>query len=231
MLEKILIIEDDNEINEMLQHLLDQEYSLTAAYSGTEGLLWLNSEAFNLVLLDIMLPGKDGYEVLEEIRKNSVVPVIVLTAISDKSITVEFLTRGANDYIVKPFNVDELKARIQVQLRAKSSGAALSAKSVYKNIVLNGDLFEIHCNNKRIDISKKEFLILQLLIQHPKKIFSKDMLYEKVWGEAYYGDENTINVHLSNLRKKLHEVDPENAYIDTVWGIGVKLASEEGDTK
>jgi len=220
----ILIIEDDLHINQMLSELLSRQgYQVTSAFSGTEGLLWFNQQKFSLILLDLMLPGKTGQEVLQEIRQTSQTPVIVLTAVDTKESTISLLKNGANDYLAKPFNNDELLVRIEVQLRNQGQMPAERTLS-YKDITLDLETFQATLAGKKLDLSKKEFEILQCLMNNPKKVFSKGNLYESIWEEAYFGDDNTINVHISKLRNKLAKANPDQEYIQTVWGIGFKLA-------
>ncbi len=164
-----------------------------------------------------MLPGKPGDEVLKEIREISQVPIIMLTAITNKDSVTDLLLNGADDYITKPFDINELKARIVVQLR-KNITASTTDKLIYKNINLYPDTFEIGNDTETTTLKKKEFEILLLLISNPKKIFTKESLYEEIWNEVYYGDENTINVHISNLRKKIQKLDPKETYIETSLG-------------
>lgn len=231
-MKKILLIEDHDEMSQMIQTVLSDDYQVTPAFSGTEGILLFSHDSFDLILLDRMLPGKNGEEVLAEIRQNCQIPVIMLTAMDDRSEVAQLLLQGANDYITKPFDIDELKARIAVQLRQaepihQSQQREQQSQWRYKNIELHPYSFSISTQEKELPLKRKEFEILTYLIQHPKQIFTKENLYEAVWKEPYYGDENTINVHISNLRKKIKELDPNAAYIDTVWGIGIKLAEEE----
>lgn len=226
-MKKILLVEDSVEMSDMLQTILSSDYDLTRAYSGTEGLLLFQQQTFDLIILDRMLPGKTGEEVLKEIRKTSQIPIIILTALTNQNEVAELLMNGANDYLTKPFNNNELKARIVVQLRNHAVDEPPMTANVlqYKNLSLFPDSFEIGngCGEKTA-LKRKEFDILQLLIQNPDKVYTKEHLYEKIWGEPYFGDENTINVHISNIRKKVKELDAENQYIATLWGIGVKLA-------
>ena len=221
---KILIIEDNNEISEMLATILAADYTVQQAYSGTEGLLLFQQDAFDLILLDRMLPGKDGTQVLQEIRQTSTVPVIILTALDEPADVSTLLLAGANDYLTKPFNVEELKARIIVQLRTNKQTPPVASSHSYKNIQLLPDSFQLQRGEATVQLKKKEFEIFSLLLANPKKVYTKEMLYEAVWQEPYYGEENTINVHISYLRSKIKTLDPEEAYIDTVWGIGIKLA-------
>ena len=180
-----------------------------------------------MVLLDIMLPGKNGDEVLREIRSsNATVPVVMLTALGEKALVSQYLLNGANDYIVKPFNLDEVFARITVQLRSQQALTGEEEGQSFKNIRLLKATFEAVCGEKSVRLSKKEYHILQLLLRHPKKIYTKEELFEQVWEESYLSGDNTLNTHLSNLRKKLAQLDPTEEYIETVWGLGVRLKED-----
>lgn len=179
------------------------------------------AENIDLVLLDIMLPGKNGEQVLQEIRKVSSIPIIMLTALSDKQMISQYLLAGANDYIVKPFNLEEVYARVTVQLRSvtKSHNPATTKQTALsiKNITVNPDTFEISYLEKSV----------RSLLQYPKKIFTKEDLYESVWKEPYLPGDNTLNAQLSNLRRKLAQVDDSTDYIETIWGLGVRLKGED----
>ena len=222
----ILIIEDNNDIHDILKDLFETEHRVFSAYSGTEGLLVFAQEAIDLVLLDIMLPGKNGDQVLAEIRKSSQIPVVMLTALGEKSLVSQYLLDGANDYIVKPFDLDELFARVTVQLRNHLSQEQATEIQGIKNIRLSPDTFEVVNGEKRVCLGKKEYQILQTLLRHPKKIYTKEELFELVWGEPYLPGDNTLNTHLSNLRKKLAQVDDSEEYIETIWGLGVRLKED-----
>ncbi len=222
-METILIIEDNSEMQQLLKKVLGSHYHIVSAYSGTEGLLLFKQTAVDLVLLDRMLPGKSGDEVLTELRLHSKVPIIILTALDARADVSKLLLAGANDYMIKPFDIEELQARIRVQLRDHVTQQQ-STDMKYKNITLLPDIFSITNGTQTELLKKKEFEILKVLITHPKQIFTREQLYRKVWEAEYYDDDNTMNVHLSNLRKVLLKLDPENEYIATVWGIGVKLA-------
>ena len=230
---RILIIEDNNEIQEILKTLLSEEHEVIQAFSGTEGMIRFEQGNIDLILLDIMLPGKNGDQVLKAIRQASSVPVIMLTALSDKKLISQYLLDGANDYIVKPFDLDEVFARVTVQLRQKSDKKPVEIEhpdkliQQLKNIQFDADSFEIKNSQETIRLAKKECLILQTLLGHPKKIFTKEELYELVWEDTYLPGDNTLNTHLSNLRKKLSQLDPEQEYIETIWGVGVRLKGDE----
>ncbi|MGT2765059.1 response regulator transcription factor [Streptococcus intermedius] len=222
----ILIIEDNNDIHELLKDLFQAEHRVYSAYSGTEGLLVFAQQKIDLVLLDIMLPGKNGDQVLAEIRKSSQIPVVMLTALGEKSLVSQYLLNGANDYIVKPFNLDEVFARVTVQLRSHFSRDQIDEIQRVKNIRLLPDTFEVVKGDNRVRLGKKEYKILQTLLCHPKKIYTKEELFELVWEEPYLPGDNTLNTHLSNLRKKLAQLDPTEEYIETIWGLGVRIKED-----
>ena len=223
-MQKILIVEDDVHINEMLCELLRQNgYAPAAAYSGTEALLLLPRGGFSLVLLDLMLPGKTGEQVLAEIRETASVPVIVLTAVTGKETAVRLLRLGADDYIAKPFDNNELLARVDVQLRRSAPQTPGSGRLVFKDITLDPDGYDALIGGQKAGLSKREFEILRPMMPYPGKVFTKDNLYESVWGGEFLGDDNTVNVHISKLRAKLAALSPGAEYIQTVWGIGFKM--------
>ena len=219
----ILIIEDNNDMQQLLSGFLAPTFNLVQAYSGTEGLLQFNANHVDLVLLDRLLPGKSGDDVLEIIRQTSQVPIIILTALDDTNDIAKLLLAGANDYVTKPFNINELQARIAVQLR-QSQPAASTAPLTYKRLTLMPDQFTVTNGTDSCSLKRKECELLALLFENSTTIFTREQLYERIWQTPYLGDENTINVHLSNLRRKLHQLDPDHDYIETIWGIGVRLA-------
>jgi DNA-binding response OmpR family regulator len=223
-LTKILIVEDVNEINELLCQQLCSFSKVQPAYSGTEALLYFKNESFDLVLLDIMLPGRSGEDVLREIRKVSDVPVIMITAMGDKKKVSQVLLDGANDYITKPFDLDEVVARVTVQLR-NSQSQLNSGTSYWKyhDLLLDGSDFTLKAGINEVRLGKKEFAIFKCLLEYPQQIFTKEQLYEMIWHETYLTGDNTLNTHLSNLRKKIACVDNQREYIETVWGLGVRL--------
>lgn len=225
---RILQIEDNEDIQNILFNLFSEEHDIIQAYSGTEGELLFQSQEIDLVLLDIMLPGKGGEEVLKFIRQRSAVPVIMLTALGDKHLISQYLLDGANDYIVKPFDLEEVYARVSVQLREHNHPSS-TTDNIYqvKNITINPDSFEVSCEGKVIRLGKKEFQIFHTLLENPKKIFTKEDLYETVWGAPYLSGDNTLNAQLSNLRKKLAQVDGSTEYIETIWGLGVRLKGDD----
>ena len=216
----ILIIDDDIHINEMLEEVLIQEgYQVSHAYSGTEALLFLANEKPDLILLDLMLPGLTGEEVLSQIEK---IPGIVMSAKVEVKDKVALLLNGAEDYITKPFEIEELLARIVVQLR-KSTRPDSSEKLMYREITVNMVTHEAWVGEHEVKLTKTEFAILKILLEHPKQVITKTVLLDRVSEETPDCMESSLRVHISNLRKKLREISGKD-YIEAVWGIGFKMA-------
>ncbi len=223
---RVLIVEDDAYISNMLHDLMEQNgYLPVQAYSGTEALLSLEKTKADLILLDLMLPGKTGVQVLEEIRRSNSTPVIALTAVDDRTAKISMLKSGADDYVTKPFDKDELLARIEALLRrARNSETAQGEHKLrFKDIEMDQETYEVRVGNEPVALSKHEFDILKLLMENPRRVFTKNNIYETVWGDEYIGDDNTINVHISRIRSKLAKVNVAEDYIQTVWGIGFKM--------
>lgn len=220
---KILIVEDDVNINNLLKEALSGNgYTCGQAFSGTEAALWLEKESWALVLLDLMLPGMTGEEVLGLIRCQGDVPVIVLTAKDALSEKLELLTNGADDYITKPFDIEEVVARVQIQLRHAGREQAPDRISCGE-ISLEKGTHQIWIGGKELEhLTRQEFAILELLLEHPGQVFSKEAIFTYAWQEEYMGETKTLDVHISNIRKKLKSLT-EKEYIQTVWGIGYRL--------
>lgn len=222
MQKNILIIEDDAEINDMLRILLRQNgYQTISAYSGTEGLL-VHSKDVSLILLDLMLPGRSGEDIIRELKEKHNVPVIVTSAIHDVGKKVDLFSLGADDYVTKPFHNEELLARIGARLRMNAD-TSTSDSLIYKDIVLNKIDYSVVCNGKSVELSRHEFALLQLLMERPERTCTKSLIYDTIWNDENSADDNTLNVHISKLRKKLKSSNPDTEYIETVWGIGYRL--------
>ncbi|WP_338557620.1 response regulator transcription factor [Paraclostridium sordellii] len=216
---KILIIEDDIEISNMLNDYISKNnYDTYIVRDGINGIKITKEKNPDLIILDIMLPYKSGDEVLREIRKFSNAPVIIVSAKESIQMKVDLLKIGADDYVVKPFDLSELLARIETNLKRYVKSFNQTIIYNYKNLTLNYDLKEVLVGEELIKLTSKEFEILYLLIKYPNKVFSKKNLYEAVWEDMYTYDNDTINTHISNIRKKIN-ID----LIETVWGMGYKL--------
>lgn len=223
---KILVVEDEPDINGLLVKILKEaDYYTIQAFSGTEAKLLLEKEVPDLVLLDLMLPGMSGEELLRDIRENkcSNVPVLIISAKDTLKDKVSLLKEGADDYITKPFEPEEVLARVQAALRRAGKETTAEKNLTHKNIKLYTDSRKVMVSGSEVSLTAHEYDILCLLMQHPEKVYSRETLYEMVWHGGYYGENNTVNVHVSNLRKKLKEKDSEEEYIQTVYGIGFKL--------
>ena len=223
-MKKILIIEDDTDINNLICEALTKSgYSCTQAFSGTEGLLYIEKDSFALVLLDLMLPGKNGQSLLPIIKQKQEIPVIVISARDSLDSKVSLLTSGAEDYITKPFEIQELIARVGVQIRRSSGTEPKKDELKYKDLSLRTTSFSAIIKGQEILLTKQEFKIMELLLSQPQRVFSKQDIYNYAWDEVYVGEDKTINVHISNIRKKIKAVT-DTEYIETVWGIGFRLA-------
>lgn len=223
---KILIVEDDTAISRLLAKILHHAgYDTVQAFSGTEAKLLLERETPALILLDLMLPGISGEELLLTIRsgRHADIPVIILSAKTSLGDKVSLLKNGADDYITKPFEPEEVLARIQAGLRRSGNSIPKKDTLTYKKITLYPDLRKVILGGKELSLTAHEFDILYLLMENPEKVFSRESLYEAVWHGGYYGENNTVNVHVSNIRKKIKEITPSEEYIRTVYGIGFKL--------
>ena len=222
----LLIVEDDMDINRLLCTILEGAgYACRAAFSGSEGLLWAEKYDYDLVLLDLMLPGLTGEEFIAQIRRSKTMPIIVVSAKLGIDDRVNVLKLGADDFIPKPFDNTEVLARVEAQLRrSRRFSAPAPAALTAGALTLEPDSRAASVNGQEVSLTCREFDILALLMKNPRRAFSRAQIYESVWGEDFLGDDNTVNVHVSNLRAKLAKADPDREYIKTVWGIGFKLA-------
>lgn len=232
----ILAIDDEEHILELLSYNLESNgFRVLTADSGEDGLEMLKKEAVDLVLLDIMLPGIDGMEMLKRIRKNpdtADLPVIMLTAKSEEINKVLGLEVGADDYISKPFGIYELVARVKAVLRrSERNKAVVSATSEERDeiitiddIIINNTTHEVTVDGKEVELALKEFELLYVLAKHRTKVFSREALLDKIWGYEYAGETRTVDVHIRNLRKKIERDDNKPKYIKTVRGVGYKFS-------
>lgn len=218
-METILIVEDNIDIHNFIKEVLEKkQYKVLDAYSGTEALMLIEKENINLILLDLMLPGLNGEEIIKKVKN---IPIIVISAKISPEDKVNVLLNGANDYITKPFNKDELLARIAVQLRINKN-KNVNKELKYKNMFLNEKNHTLYINNKQIHLTKTEYAILKQLLLNPKQVITKTKLIELINIDTLDGDENSLKVHISNIRRKIRNVT-EDEYIESVWGIGYKM--------
>lgn len=217
----ILIVDDDIHISNMLFEVLTkQEYKVSRAYSGTEALLFLSMEKPDLILLDLMLPGLSGEDVLEKIKY---IPTIIVSAKEDMDNKVNLLMGGAADYVTKPFDINELLARINIQLR-NSNSTIKNDLIVFDDIIINTKNYSVMVNSISVKLTKTEFAILKLLMKNPEQVMTKSVILDKISIDTPDCVESSLKVHISNLRKKLKTAGGKN-YIEAVWGIGFKMKS------
>ena len=224
---RLLLVEDDREISRMLKGYLENEnFDIVCAMDGEEAIQKFDAD-FDLVLLDLMIPKIGGMEVLGHIRERSNVPIIIVSAKDTDADKTLGLGLGADDYITKPFSVTEVLARIRAQIRRNtrySSGAEEKAETIRAGeLTLCPDNYTVTKRGVNIELTAKEFEILRLLMENPKKVYTKEQIYSKVWNDAYLGDENAVNVHISRLRNKIEDGQGKPGYVVTVWGIGYKF--------
>ena len=228
-LDKVLIVDDDKNICDLLRLYLEKEgYSVILSHDGEEAVVKFNALKPDIVLLDVMLPGLDGWQVCREIRKKSNIPILMITAKSDTFDKVLGLELGADDYIVKPFDSKEVIARIKaVVRRTGQSPAEMEVREVrYDKLSVNMTRYELKVDGKVVDAPPKELELLFYLASNPNRVYTRDQLLDEVWGFEYYGDSRTIDVHIKRLREKLEGVSDKWA-LKTVWGVGYKFEADE----
>lgn len=219
----ILIVDDDVHISNMLYEILKKEnFRVSRAYSGTEALLFLSNEKPDLILLDLMLPGLSGEEIIEKIKE---IPVIVISAKDDVNDKVNLLMTGACDYITKPFDTKELIARIKVQFR-KNKYSKTENNLIFDDINLDKNKMTVFCGEKNVKLTKTEYAILKLLMENSSQVITKTILLERISEDTPDCVESSLKVHISNLRKKLKTISCKN-YVESVWGIGYKMNEEK----
>lgn len=225
----ILLVEDDQEISDMMKnYLVTEGFEVVTAYDGQEACDEFVKDKIDLVLLDLMIPKKNGMEVMQWIRRTSTVPIIILTAKDTDSDKTLGLGLGADDYITKPFSVSEVTARIKAHIRRNTQYAKADMPKVEEclkvgELCMDLENYSVTKSGRMLELTAKEFEILKLLMKNPKKVYTKEQIYSLVWNDIYVGDENAVNVHISRLRNKVEDNPRKPEYILTVWGIGYKL--------
>lgn len=225
---KILIVEDDGEIAFLLQQfLLRKNYESDIANNGLDAMSYYekanNSNLpYQAILLDLMLPDLSGEKILQQIRKNNDIPILIISAKGEVNSKISLLQNGADDYITKPFVFEEVLARLETVLRRSKKSFDQHLVYTYKDIVLDDSAKTVTVADNKITLTPKEYELLRLLIEHPDQVYTKDLILEKIWEDSYV-DESAVIVHMSNLRKKLDATGNNSPYIATIWGIGYKL--------
>lgn len=220
----ILIVEDNKDVNALLNEALTNAgYETMSAYDGNQAIDIINNNDFELILLDMMLPYRSGDEIIKVIRKKSEVPVIVLSAKGMTNVKVDMLKLGADDYVTKPFEIDELLARVSTNLRRSKRNSQEGRIINYQDMCVDCDGKTITIKGQTLDCTAKEFKIIMLMLTNQGKVFTKAALYEDIWEEAYLGDDNAIKTHISNLRSKIRKLTGGDEYIETVWGLGYRI--------
>lgn len=226
-MKRILVVEDDREINRLICEFVSQNgYEMISAENGLDAFRLIRDDNnISLVILDLMLPYQSGDMVLQKVREFSDIPVIIVSAKSMVQSKIDAIRLGADDYITKPFDLDELLARIEAVLRRCKKADSRTENSVlsFKKMTLDRNSKKKCVNGTELVLTSKEFAIIELMLQNPTKLFSKSNLFENVWKEPYFKEDTTVKVHISNIRNKIKKLDDTEEYIETVWGMGYKL--------
>lgn len=224
---KIMVVDDDSNICELLRLYLEKEgFEVVLAANGAMALELFDREKPDLLLLDIMMPQLDGWQVCREIRKKSTCPIIMLTAKGEVFDKVLGLELGADDYVVKPFEAKEVVARVKAVLRRSGKGQQKSRIVSYDNLYINMENYELKVSGKQVDTPPKEMELIYHLASNPNRVYTRDQLLDEVWGFEYYGDSRTVDVHVKRLREKLDGISDQWT-LKTVWGVGYKFEVHE----
>lgn len=223
---KILAVDDEEHIQELIKFNLENSgYTVICCGTGIEALKIVRSEKPDLVLLDVMLPGIDGYDVCKEIRKDnaiSIIPVIMITAKSEELDKILGLELGADDYITKPFSIRELLARVKAVLR-RTAIQPTDKSYKFDNIIIDFEKHEVTKSGKRVELTLKEFEVLEILVKNKGRVITRDFLLDKVWGYEYFGETRTVDVHIRHLRQKIEDDDKSPRFIETIRGVGYRF--------
>lgn len=221
-MKKILVIEDEKNIQNIIKEFLESaKYEVNTADDGLEGINLIQNNNYDLVLLDIMMPKIDGFVVCEMIRKNSNVPIIILTALTDEESQLKGFDKLADDYITKPFSMPVVLKHIEAILRRTENINKKVDVLKYKNISLNIENYDVFVDNKKVALTYREFEILKLLLENQGKVFTRDNILNSIWNYDYFGDDKIVNTHIKNIRKKLGY-----DYIETIRGVGYRIDKE-----
>lgn len=227
--ETILVVDDEDEIVQFVQDALEDEgYTVRAAFDGAQALDIARRQRPDLVILDIMLPRRDGFAVCQELRVDLDIPILFLSARQSDADKIQGFSVGADDYVMKPFSIKELIARVEAHLRRQRRGQqrAVQAREVmrlnYGELTIDLSAYEVRYAGEVLPLTRKEFEIIQLLVLHPRQVFSREIIYDRIWGMDSLGNTETVTEHIKRIRRKLAQIDPRTEYIGTVWGVGYK---------
>lgn len=222
-MKKILVVEDEKDIQNIIKAFLENaEYKVETADDGLDAINLIQNNNYDLILLDIMLPKVDGFTICEMIRKNSNVPIIILTALTDEESQLKGFDKLADDYITKPFSMPVLLKHIEAIFRRTNNSNENTSILKYKNIILNTENYEVYVDNQKVTLTFREYEILKLFLENQGKVFTRDNILNSIWNYDYFGDEKIVNTHIKNIRKKLGY-----EYIETVRGVGYKIDKED----
>ena len=222
-MKKILVVEDEKDIQNIIKAFLENaEYKVETADDGLDAINLIQKNNYDLILLDIMLPKIDGFTVCEMIRKNSNVPIIILTALTDEESQLKGFDKLADDYITKPFSMPVLLKHIEAIFRRTNNSNENTSILKYKNIILNIENYEVYVDNQKVTLTFREYEILKLFLENQGKVFTRDNILNSIWNYDYFGDDKIVNTHIKNIRKKLGY-----EYIETVRGVGYKIDKED----
>ena len=222
-MKKILVVEDEKDIQNIIKAFLENaEYKVETADDGLDAINFIQKNNYDLILLDIMLPKIDGFTVCEMIRKNSNIPIIILTALTDEESQLKGFDKLADDYITKPFSMPVLLKHIEAIFRRTNNSNENTSILKYKNIILNTENYEVYVDNQKVTLTFREYEILKLFLENQGKVFTRDNILNSIWNYDYFGDDKIVNTHIKNISKKLGY-----EYIETVRGVGYKIDKED----
>lgn len=224
-MKRILIVEDDKSIAELQRDYLEMSgYEVLCASDGDEGLRLLKHERFDLVILDLMLPGKTGFDILQEIASEKDFPVLIVSAKDEEIYKIKGLNLGANDYITKPFSMGELVARVNAHLKTYEKFSHKPKRVIeVRGLKIDREDHRVFVNNQEVVLKQKEFELLLFLAENPNRVYSKEALFERVWGYDALSDASTVTVHIARIREKIEQTPATPQYIETVWGAGYRF--------
>lgn len=222
-MKRILVVDDEKDIQNIIKAFLENaEYKVETADDGLDAINLIQNNNYDLILLDIMLPKVDGFTICEMIRKNSDVPIIILTALTDEESQLKGFDKLADDYITKPFSMPVLLKHIEAIFRRTNNSNENTSILKYKNIILNTENYEVYVDNQKVTLTFREYEILKLFLENQGKVFTRDNILNSIWNYDYFGDDKIVNTHIKNIRKKLGY-----EYIETVRGVGYKIDKED----